>query len=602
VSAPNLNWAWARALVEELVLNGVSEAVVCPGSRSSPLAVSCAELSGLRTWSVIDERSAGFFALGLALATGRPPILVSTSGSAGAHFLPAIVESALSHIPLLVLTADRPWELQGFGAPQTIPQQRLFGDFVRRFEEVLVPEASAAAFAQLRAVASRAAATALREPKGAVHLNVPFREPLAPTPEEFAAPPGPGGTGRPDAPFLRIALPVRAPSKEAIEAAAARIARARRGLIVCGPRAWEDGFGAAVRRLGGQLGFPVLAEAASQARFGSGPEVVAHYDGILAHPPFAEANRPDLVLRFGGGLTSKRLQLWLDGSDSDVVLFSDGGALFDPGHVASLVVEGDARAAVDALFDHARGRTDASPAAGTSPIERPSGVASREWIDRWLEADRRVRAGYEGAFSGNEALTEPRIAREVVAALPAGANLFVSSSMPVREVDAYASPDRPALRVLSNRGANGIDGITSTALGVATGSGRRTVLLTGDLAFLHDLGGLLTAWRHRLPLVIVVVNNDGGGIFSFLPIARATPHFEALFATPHGLELSHAARLFGATHEAPTTGAELRAALQRGLEGGLHLVECRCAREVNPRVHQALAGVARAVLSAGGAE
>ncbi|HYX92205.1 MAG TPA: 2-succinyl-5-enolpyruvyl-6-hydroxy-3-cyclohexene-1-carboxylic-acid synthase, partial [Myxococcaceae bacterium] len=508
MSAPNLNYAWARALLEELVRGGASEAVVCPGSRSAPLAVTCAELAGLRTWSAIDERSAGFFALGLALATGRPTILVSTSGTAGAHFLPSIIEAAHSRVPLLVLTADRPWELQGFGAPQTIPQQRLFGGFVRCFEEVLVPEASPTAFAHLRAVASRAAATAQREPMGAVHLNVPFREPLAPTPEDFPAPAGIAASGRAGAPFLSMPPPNHAPSEEAIEAAWARLSRARRGLIACGPRARDDGVGPAVRRLGQRLGFPVLAEAASQARVGPGPEVVAHYDGILTHAPFAAAHRPDLVLRFGGGLTSKRLQQWLDGSGAEVVLFSDGGALFDPAHLASLVVEGDPGASVEALLTRLANAPEPSPESGT-----------RAWANAWHQAERRVRAAYEKAFGGDGVLTEPRIAREVVAALPPGANLFVSSSMPVREVDAYSSPDRAELRVLSNRGANGIDGITSTALGVAAGSGRKTVLLTGDLAFLHDLGGLLIAHRHRIPMVIVVVDNDGGGIFSFLPIS-----------------------------------------------------------------------------------
>jgi 2-succinyl-5-enolpyruvyl-6-hydroxy-3-cyclohexene-1-carboxylate synthase len=584
MNAPNLNYAWAAALVNELVRGGATDAVVCPGSRSSPLAISCAETPGLRTWSVVDERSAAFFALGIALSTGRPPLVVSTSGSAAAHFLPAIVESAHSHVPLLVLTADRPWELQGFGAPQAIAQRRLYGDFPRRFEEVQCPEASAAAFAHLRAVGARAIATTQRPPRGAVHLNVPFREPLAPTPEAFAEPPAFAAAARKDAPFLCVEPPENAPSRRALDASWARISRAERGLIVCGPRAHDDGFGAAVRRLGERLGFPVLAEAASQARFAPGPDVVAHYDAILQHPPFTERHRPDVVLRFGGGLTSKRLQQWLDGSGAEIVLFSDGGALFDPGHAASLAVEGDARAAIEALL----ARSSAAP-------------ARAEWADGWSRAERRVRAAYERAFAGDATLTEPRIAREVVAALPEGANLFVASSMPVREVDACASPDRTALRVLSNRGANGIDGTISTALGVAAGSGRRTALLAGDLAFLHDLGGLLIAHRHRLPLAIVVVNNDGGGIFSFLPIAGSTPHFEQLFATPHGLELSHAAKLFGASHHAPQSAAELRTALRDALEGGLQVVECRVPREINPQVHRALASAARAALSEGGA-
>jgi 2-succinyl-5-enolpyruvyl-6-hydroxy-3-cyclohexene-1-carboxylate synthase len=576
MSAPNLNYAWAGALVEELVRGGATDAVVCPGSRSSPLAISCAEAPGLRTWSVVDERGGAFFGLGLALSTGRPALIVSTSGTAGAHFLPAVVESAHSHVPLVVLTADRPWELQGFGAPQTIAQHRLYGDFARRFEELPAPEPSAAAFAHLRAVAARAISTAARAPRGAVHLNVPFREPLAPTHQPFDAPP--------PRPFLNLEPPENVPSRRALDAAWSRIAHARRGLIACGPRAQPDEFGAAVRRLGERLGFPVLAEAASQARFGPGAEVVAHYDAILQHADFVDRHRPDLVLRFGGGITSKRLQQWLDGSGGEGILFSDGGALFDPSHATSLVVEGDAHAAVEGLLARSSGKS-----------------ADSEWAAAWQEAERRVRAAYEGAFAADARLTEPRIAREVVAALPAGSSLFVSSSMPVREVDAYASPERALLRVLCNRGVNGIDGIVSAALGAAAGAGRKTALLTGDLAFLHDLGGLLTAHRHRLPLAIVVVNNDGGGIFSFLPIAGSTPHFEELFATPHGLELSHAANLFGATYAAPSTPAELRSAVQGAMEGGLHLIECRVPREINPKVHRELAAAARTALAEGGA-
>lgn len=569
MSAPNLNYAWAKCLIDALVEAGVQDAVVCPGSRSSPLAVTCAQTEGLRTWSVIDERSAAFFGLGQALASGRPTVLIATSGTAGAHFLPAVIEAAMSHVPLVVLTADRPWELQGFGAPQTIPQQALFGRFVRRFEDLALPEATPAAFRHLHAVVTGAVLDARSSPRGAVHLNVPFREPLAPT----------------AAPFAPVALlasrPVRhpasrAPDAQIVEGWAQRLSKAERGLIVCGPRADDGGFGPAVAKLAEVLGWPVFAEAASNARFGHGRHVVAHYEALLQHPGFVASLRPDVVLRTGGGLTSKRLQSWLDGAGAEVLQVSDDGASFDPHHTSTEILQADATALVGALAERL---------GGGGHVARAS-----SWATHILSADQRVQSTYATAFADDSApLTEPGVARAVVETLPTGAQLFVSSSMPVREVDAYAAAGRGTLRVFANRGANGIDGIVSSALGVASRSERPTVLLTGDLAFLHDVGGLLTARRHGLRLCIVVVNNDGGGIFSFLPIAQATPHFESLFGTPHGLDLGHAARLYGAQHHVPASGAELRRAVTAAIDGGLHVVEVKVPREANPAVHRALA-------------
>ncbi|WP_224246149.1 2-succinyl-5-enolpyruvyl-6-hydroxy-3-cyclohexene-1-carboxylic-acid synthase [Hyalangium gracile] len=571
MSDANLNQLWARALLEELVRGGVRHAVVCPGSRSSPLAVACQRVEGLKTWSIIDERSAGFFALGVGKHSRAPAVLVATSGTAGAHFYPAVIEAAMSNVPLIVLTADRPLELQGWGAPQTIPQGRLFGDFSRLFADVGLPEASDVALLHLRATAARAVGAALRAPRGAVHLNVPFREPLAPLPESFGEERLSvlSKEGRAGAPLTAIAPSARQPAPHAIDEVRRRIADVERGLIVCGPRDEEDGFAEAITALSHATGYPVIAEAASQARYGGGAATLSMYDAILRHVPFAQTHKPDLVLRFGGGLTPKGPQQWLDATGAHIVLFSDDGSLFDPAHRASQVIEGSAVAACEAL---SRG------------VSRGMG----RWAQIFLHAERQARNALEAAFAEQPELTEPRIAREVVAALPSGANLFVSSSMPIRDVDAFAPGSAMPLRVLANRGANGIDGIVSSALGVAASSGRPTVLLTGDLAFLHDVGGLLTARRHELSLTVVVVNNDGGGIFSFLPIAQATEHFEPLFGTPHGLDLSHAASLYGAEFHRPDSPPALRASVKVGLEGGLHLIEVRTDRARNVEQHRQL--------------
>ncbi len=568
MAEPDLNAAWAKALLQELARAGAKDAVVCPGSRSSPLAVGAAEPGGPRVWSVVDERSAAFFALGLSRASGRPVPVIATSGSAGAHFLPAAIEAHLGAVPLVLLTADRPWELHGFGAPQTIDQEGLFGRFVRASHALPAPEATDTAFLHLRALVARA----LGEGQGPLHLNVPFREPLAPT----GGPPPPLSKlaldGREGA-FLELHRQGALPDLAEV---AARVGNVEEGVIVCGPRTPEPGFAEALSELSRATGYPLLAEAVSNARFGSGGDaVVAHYEALLAHPPFAGRVRPGMVLRFGAGLTSKRLQQWLDGSSAEVVVFSDSGLVADPSHRASTVVHAPALAAAQAL----------AAAVGQGPAR------AGRWRQTFIEAERQARTTLEEAFSSTpetDALTEPRIARDVCAALPPDAPLFVSSSMPIRELDGFGASARAPLQVFANRGANGIDGIVSSASGVAAALGRPTALLTGDLALLHDLGGLLMARRHGLPLTVVVVNNDGGGIFSFLPIASATPHFETLFGTPHGVDLAHVAGLANAVHHTPSSPAGLRAAVAAGMEGGLHLIEVKVPRADNPRVHRAL--------------
>ncbi|MFP2958805.1 2-succinyl-5-enolpyruvyl-6-hydroxy-3-cyclohexene-1-carboxylic-acid synthase [Myxococcus sp. 1LA] len=572
-SDANLNVLWARALLEELVRGGVRHAVVCPGSRSSPLALACAATEGLRTWSVIDERSAGFFALGLAKQSRAPAVVVATSGTAGAHFYPAVIEAALAHVPLVVLTADRPLELQGWGAPQTVPQARFFGEHARFFADLGLPEAHDAALIHMRATVARAVVSAWRAPRGAVQLNVPFREPLAPIAEPFAeaALSTLAKSGRAGAPLTRIVPPEPVPDAASLDEVRRRIAATTRGVIVCGPRDEADGFAAAISALSQATGYPVLAEATSQARYGGGPLTLSHYDALLRHAPFAKAHRPELVLRFGGGLTPKVPQQWLDGSGADIVLFSDGGALFDPSHRAATVVEGSAVASCEAL---ARGL-----ARGAGP-----------WARSFLAAEQRVRTTLEAAFAEQpDMLSEPRVAREVWRPSRGRAALRVQQhahSRPGRLRSRGAVP----LRVLANRGANGIDGILSSALGMAAAAGRPAVLLTGDLALLHDVGAFVTASRARVPLTVVAVNNDGGGIFSFLPIAQSAPRdaFETLFGTPHGVDLAHAAALGGARFHRPETPSALRAAVRDGLEGGLHLVEVRVDRSANVDEHRRL--------------
>jgi 2-succinyl-5-enolpyruvyl-6-hydroxy-3-cyclohexene-1-carboxylate synthase len=544
---PTLNQRWAATLVGALVGVGVRHAVIAPGSRSTPLAIALADRPDVKAWSVIDERSAAFFALGLSKATGTPAVVVCTSGTAGAHFLPAVMEAQEGGTPLVVLTADRPWELHGFGAPQTIPQAGLFGRYVRGAEALPTPDGEG--LPHVAPVVAKLVHLAVKAPRGPVHLNVPFREPLAP----------PAGE-KPlviDPPWPRFSLTGREADLSRVEAA---IASARRGLIVCGPRERSDDFGPWLHALSRRTGFPVLAEATSNARFGF-DEAISLYDAVLRVPALAEELRPDVVLRFGGGLTAKGPQAWLDASGARCFHFVEEGAPFDPQHRAEQVLE------------------VSLPVELKAPAEPP-----RAYFARWQSLNRQAAARLTEEPG---ALTEPHLARTLAGALPAGSNLFVSSSMPIRALDGFAAGG-PPLRVFTNRGVNGIDGITSTALGVAAGTSRPTTLFIGDVALLHDLGGLLIAKRHGLSLTLVVVNNDGGGIFHFLPVASRTAHFEALFGTPHGVDLEHVAALAGATLHRPETLERFSSTVTACAEGGLHLVEVRTDRRANVEAHRGL--------------
>jgi 2-succinyl-5-enolpyruvyl-6-hydroxy-3-cyclohexene-1-carboxylate synthase len=581
---PSLNTLWARALVQELQRGGVRDLVLSPGSRSAPLALAVAEAPELRTWVVLDERVAGFFALGLALESGRPSGLLVTSGSAGTHLFPALVEAWAAGVPLVALTADRPWELHGFGAAQTMPQAGLFGRFVRSAESLPVPEASSTAFRHLRAVVSRALAAAVARPGGPVHLDVPFREPLAPIPDAEI----PAGLdaealeGRTGAPFLRTVAAASLPAAPELESVRRRLAAAERGVVVVGPRSRQDRLATAVRALAASHGYPVLAEPASNVRWAPGQPAISHLDLLLRSEGWALAARPDLVIRLGGGLSSRRVSEWLDGSGAEVVLISEGTEPVDPQHRAALVLEGDAVAICEALT------------AATAPRRAA-------WADGFGRAAALAGSALGTALGSERRLTEPGVARAVVATLPADARLVLGSSMPIRDVDAFASAPPGPVRVLANRGLNGIDGNLSTAMGIAAASGAPTVAVVGDLAFLHDLGALVHARRAGIPLTVVVVNNDGGGIFSFLPIAGSTPRFEALFGTPHGADLSAAAALGGGRFTRVETPAELDAALADAGGQGLRIIEARVVdRATNVEVHQALgAAVARALEEGG---
>jgi 2-succinyl-5-enolpyruvyl-6-hydroxy-3-cyclohexene-1-carboxylate synthase len=598
--APNRNWAFCRAFFDELARAGVRHVVVCPGSRSAPLAGVAARHDALRCWSHIDERSAGFFALGLAKASRGPVALLCTSGTAAANFHPAVVEAYHAHVPLLVLSADRPAELRGWGAGQTIDQVGLYGSHVRWFAEVAPPEATGSILRYARALACRAVDSAASSPAGPVHLDFPLREPLDPraipgdVADDLAADDPLAAGGRGERPYVRVQRAAAAVPPERAAALARRVAACERGVIACGPLDAPPDLAARVAELAQRAGWPLLAEPTSQLRCGPHVEtapVVATADLLLRDAAFAAQHAPDFVLQLGATPTSRAYHLWLERRPpGELVLVDPHGAWSDPGHLASELLCVDPQALCDALLP----RLDAR--------------APTAWLNDFLEADRRAARAVERHLLADEDLLEARAVRELAAALPDGALLYVSNSTPVRDLDAFLPASARRLRVLCNRGANGIDGMLSSALGAAaaqttrtTGGAAPVVLLTGDLALLHDCGALLAARRHALPLVIAVLDNDGGGLFSFLPISGFgdAVGFESHFRTPHGIDLEPLCRGMGADFSWATSWEHLRASLKDALSApGVSVVALRVDRDRNVAQCRGLEAAVREALAA----
>jgi 2-succinyl-5-enolpyruvyl-6-hydroxy-3-cyclohexene-1-carboxylate synthase len=537
----------------------VRDVCLCPGSRSTPLAVATARQPELRCWTHIDERSAAFFALGLAKTKRAPVALVCTSGTAAANFLPAVVEAHYARVPLLMLTADRPPELREWGAGQTIDQVNLYGGHVRWFAEAALPEASGGALRYARALASRAVAAARGRPAGPVHLNLPFREPLEPVEVPGDVAPDLGArdplaaSGRRDRPYAAVTEAALTPDDATADTVAQIVGAHPRGVIACGPLDADAALAAAVARLGRAAGWPILADPTSQLRRGAhvaGAPVIATSDLFLRDESFAAARAPEVILGIGATPTSKALRLWtLRHAPEHLLLLDPGGAWNDPNHLASQVLRVDPAALCDAVCE--RLATSDAPPRG-------------DWLNSFEAADRRTAAAVERCLAEEESLLEPRAVRELAQTLPDGGLLYVSNSMPVRDLDAFLPASPRPLRVLCNRGANGIDGMISSALGAAAAECGHVVLLTGDLAFAHDLGGLLAARRHGLRATIVLLNNDGGGIFSFLPIADYGDgvNFEENFRTPLGVDFAPAAESFGVRFTRVGSWEHFRAAVK----------------------------------------
>ena len=555
-----------RAFCDELGRCGVQHACTSPGSRCTPIVMSLSATPEIQPWSHLDERCAGFFALGAAKASGRPVAVTCTSGTAAANLAPAVIEAHHARVPLLILTADRPPELRELGAGQTIDQLNLYGTAVKWFFEVGVHDATPERLRWIRTLACRAYATACDRAPGPVHLNFPLREPLV-----LDQPLADDDSGRSGGRPYVITEPVPA-DPPAAEGPGPH--PSGRLLIVAGAQTPHP---ARMAEYAARTGIPLLADPLSGGRRGSA--AVSHYDLLLRSPEFTAGHRPDFIFRAGDLPTSKPLRTWLASlRDVPQIALDPDRTWQDPDNVVAMRI----RSAL--------------------PMPEDLTVASG-WLDAWTEADAAVASAIDASLG--DRLSEPLVARRLTDWLHREAILFIASSMPIRDVETFLPARAGHPLMLSNRGANGIDGTVSSAFGVAATAGSPVVLLIGDVALAHDIGGLLASRRLGVGLTILLLNNDGGGIFHFLPVLDAREPvgagqreaFEQHVATPHGLDFAKAAALYGCDHERPADIEALQAAVRRSLGApGTQIIEVTTDRSENLAIHRSLADAASQAL------
>jgi 2-succinyl-5-enolpyruvyl-6-hydroxy-3-cyclohexene-1-carboxylate synthase len=562
---------YAASFVDELTKAGVRDAVISPGSRSTPMAMLMAEHPDINIHILIDERSAGFFALGLAKMQQRPVALLCTSGTAAANYFPAVVEAFYSRVPLLVLTADRPHELRDVGAPQAIDQLHLFGRYAKWFADMAIPEHTAELLQYGRTMAARAAGKAISSPSGPVHLNFPFREPLIPDLESED---------------LWTSLNAR-PKQVQVTAGSSiidagdvlRIAdllsQEKKGLIICGELHDPD-FAEAAVQLSSVLKYPILADPLSHLRTGAHNQssVIECYDAFMKDEYITDRLMPEIIIRFGAMPVSKPLFLFLKRTEDIRQIVVDGqGGWREPTLMAAEMIECKESWLCHELIRQVKTQEDT------------------DWLQSWQKVNLVSRELLGSAEDKGGDLFEGNVFRELQHALPQKCQVIAGNSMPIRDLDNYFLNTEKDIAVYANRGANGIDGIVSTALGMSTGArtDHPTFLVIGDLSFYHDMNGLLAAKMHKLNLTIILINNDGGGIFSFLPQSKEEKHFETLFGTPTGLDFKHAADLYDASYTLPATWEDFRSAVSDAvIKKGLNIIEVRTNRQTRVSIHREL--------------
>ena len=558
----NVNLVWASVIAETLWRLGLEIAVVCPGSRSAPLAIAFAQHSAIEAIPVLDERSAAFFALGLAKRSGKATALVCSSGTAGANFFPAIIEARESRVPLLVLTGDRPPELRHCNAGQTIDQQKLYGSYPNAFFELALPSLEPSMLAYVRQTARQAWEQTQYPVAGVIHLNCPFRDPLAPIvqPEAIALE---------QAFDADIFFATLQPAEPIAQAAIASFQHPQwpqsdRGIIVAGVAQPRDPqrYCEAIAHLSKLTGFPILAEGLSPVRnyLDVFPGLISTYDLILRQPSLAKELAPEIVIRIGETPTSKVLRQWLQETQPLQWIVDAGDRNLDPLHLRTTHL----RCSIECLVGHLK---------QTPPAPSP-------YYQRWHQTEEQFRQSIDQTFSTTETWIEGKVAWMLSQHLPVETLLFTANSMPVRDMEWFWKPGNSRVTPYVNRGANGIDGTLSTALGLAHRQAP-SVLLTGDLALLHDTNGCLLLPKFQGHLTIVLINNYGGGIFETLPIAQFDPPFEEFFATPQAVDFAHLAATYAIEHRVMNTWDDLADCLNSLPAAGVRLLEIRCDRKAN---------------------
>ncbi|MEQ6389792.1 2-succinyl-5-enolpyruvyl-6-hydroxy-3-cyclohexene-1-carboxylic-acid synthase [Bacillaceae bacterium S4-13-58] len=551
--------------VDEFVQQGLTDVVISPGSRSTPISLTFAEHEGVTHWMNLDERSAAFFALGMAKEQKRPVALICTSGTAVANYMPAVVEAFYSHVPLLVITADRPHELREVGAPQTIHQPDLFGAFVKWFHDLALPESTPKQLTYVRSVAARSYHQSHANNPGPVHLNVPLREPLIP---DFSL----DDLWKPEnKPYHHFLDGEKQLSLSNIKSVAKMIDDKENILFVCGPQT-DKASAKAIARLAAHAQIPLLADPLSQIRAGDHPKdtLIETYDALLKIKRIKENWKPDVIIRFGAMPISKPyLQYVQFHPECRHIVIEESEGYREPAGLESTFIYADSTKFAQALQQE------------VTPKENKS------WLINWSDANQKAREEILSQVA-KEDITEGSVMYTVCSQIPNESILMVGNSMPVRDLDSFFLATDKTFTTAGNRGANGIDGITSTALGMST-SGKRVTLVIGDLSFYHDLNGLLVAKQYGLNVTVVLVNNNGGGIFSFLPQSQHPKHFEVLFGTPLDLDFSHAIQMYGGSYTLVEEKKELNEALIESYSSpGLSVIEVKTNRQENVDWHRAL--------------
>jgi 2-succinyl-5-enolpyruvyl-6-hydroxy-3-cyclohexene-1-carboxylate synthase len=553
--------------VDEIIQSGVTDVVISPGSRSTPLALTFTEHPDIKEWVLVDERSAAFFALGMAKEQRNPVVLVCTSGTATANYFPAIIEAHYSRVPLIVLTADRPHELRDTGAPQAIEQIKMYGDFVKWFHEMALPEATPEMLEYVRNKASRAVYTANEGNPGVIHLNFPFREPLTPdfTIDNLWEPIGLAYWEHIDRVFYDGSKQL---STYDLESLVTQLKDLKRGLFVCGPQ-MDPFLAESVADLSLKWGVPVLADPLSQVRSGHHPldNIIEGYDAILKNKNIREMLRPDFIIRFGAMPVSKPFMFFMK-ENKDVLQFvveNHAGYREFTGNRTKFIFA-DSSHLCDKLLRVSNCKMEPS------------------WLKKWKNmnhiAKKQIQSSHE------EKMTEGEAVRSLFEVTPNDSYVYVANSMPIRDVDSFMLTTDKHVTVLANRGANGIDGLISSGMGAAT-SKKPVTIIAGDLSFYHDMNGLLAAKFFQLNVTILLINNNGGGIFSFLPQSNNNKHFEALFGTPLGIDFRHAAFMYGGKYAIAKTNDELKELLQTSYnQKGLHVIEIKTDRAENVAWHR----------------